>query len=100
MVEYYKVEKQVSNSKYYITPTAYLLQTYKPQQYPFCYTSLIVDCYNFPLRDFYKYIISKYNAKIYIEKIFPYFKIYFVEKRKAEEFCKEVNRLIRERQLV
>lgn len=100
MVEYYKVEKNPINSKYYLAPTAHLLQTYEPRQYPFCYTSLIIECYNFFPRDFYKYLISKYDAKISVEKIFPYFKTYFAEKRKAEEFCKEVNERIRERQLV
>lgn len=100
MAEYYKVEKSSSNLKYYITPTAHLLEIYEPKNYPFCYTNLIVECYNFSLRDFYKYLISKYDAKIHVEKTFPYFKIYFAEKRKAEDFCKEVNERIIERQLV
>lgn len=99
-MESYKVEKNTSNLKYYIAPTAYLLESYKPKFYPFYYTSLIVECYNFSLQDFYKYVISKYDAKIYIEKTFPYFKTYFTEKRKAEEFCKEINERIKERKLV
>lgn len=99
MAEYYKVEKHSSNSKYYITPTAFLFETYEAKNYPFYYTSLIVDCYNFSLCDFYKYLILKFDAKIAVEKTFPYFKILFNEKRKAEEFCKEVNERIAERQL-
>ena len=100
MAEYYKVEKHSSNLKYYLAPTAYLLETYEAKTYPFCYTNLIVDCYNFPIRDFCKYIISKFDAKIAIEKTFPYFKILFNEKRKADDFCNEINERMTERQLV
>lgn len=100
MVAAFKVEKNTSNSKYYITPTAALLNTYQAKDFPFCYTNLIVGCYNFSIKKFYQYIISKFDAKISIEKTYPYFKTYFNEKSKAEEFCKELNERAYQQQLV
>lgn len=92
MAEYYKIEKNPKNTKYFlILPTALLLEKYQPTYTPFCYTSLIVSCYNFPLSDFFKYTIKKFDGKILVENEYPYFKVCFAEKRRAEQFCTELN---------
>lgn len=98
MPELYKAERSKTNTKYYlIIPTSYLLENYRATSFPFCYTSLIVSCYNFPVRDFFKYVIQNFDAEIGIDKEYPYFQLRFLSKRTAEKFCNELNERAHER---
>ena len=98
MAEYFKVEKD--DKHYVLLPTSYVIKNYEARVFPFCYTSLIVEAYNFSFKDFYKYIISKFDAKTSVEKQYPYFRIYFCEKKNADKFHKELNSRIADRHIL
>lgn len=100
MADCFKVEKDAKGKNYLIVPTSHLLESYEASNFPFCYTSFIVDCYNFSLSDFYRYLISKFNAKIPVDKKYPYFKTQFPERSKAQQFCDELNSRMIERKLL
>ena len=98
MAEYFKVEKD--DKHYILHPTSYVIENYEARAFPFCYTSLIIGAYNFSFKDFYKYIISKFDAKISVEKQYPYFRIYFCEKKNADKFHKELNSRIADQHIL
>ena len=98
MAEYFKIEKD--DKHYILHPTAYVIENYEAREFPFCYTSLIVEAYNFSIKDFFKYIISNFQAKVSVEKQYPYFKIYFCEKKNIDKFHKELNSKIEQRNLM
>lgn len=100
-MDYFKIEKDPFNSKYYIiVPTSFLLLNYTSSNEEVYFSSLLIKCYNFSLRDFYGYLITKFHAKILIEKNFPYFKICFDRKIYAEDFVKEVNERMAQRSII
>lgn len=47
--------------------------------------------YKFNLKDFFCYVISKFNATVHLLKEFPYFSISFSNKIDAQKFCAELN---------
>lgn len=87
---YFKVEKD--KTKYVLVPTAKMIQNYEAKILPFCYSSLILEAFNFSIKDAFKYFISKYEAVICFLKTYPYFKITFSRKLLADDFCIEVNK--------
>lgn len=89
-MEYFKV---VNDKNYYvIAPTSILLPPTKdPEEWPFCFLSLIIQCYNFSIDNFFKYIISKFKAQVLVNEEWPHFFIVFKNKNDADNFCKEIN---------
>lgn len=89
-MEYYKVIK--IKDEYTIGPTSKgLMALCDTKEFPHCFLSDIVKHYNFNLKDFFCYIISKFNATVHLLKDFPYFSISFPNKFDAQNFCKELN---------
>ena len=88
-MERFKVIKK-KNNEYYVSPPYTLLLNYNISQLPFDTNFIIYDFYNFNLIDFYKYIISKYNAQVAVQSTFPFFVFYFT-KENAILFAKELD---------
>lgn len=95
-MEYYKVVKDIGHKNYYrvIQNPNNLLSIIESKVQPFCYFENIYEQYNFSLEDFFKYIIKKFNAIIFIIHDFPYFSVVFSSFEDAENFCNELNERI------
>lgn len=89
----FKIE--MKNNKYYVVPTAeYLLEHFDRHSFPYDSNWEIYKLFNYPAEDFFKYIISIYNAIVEFQYEFPWVSFYFETYSKAEQFKIELEKRI------
>ena len=82
---------ETKNNKNYVIPTSnYVLEHFDKKSFPYDSNWEIFCLFNFPPEDFFKYIISVYEARVEFKKDFPWVSFYFPSYIKAEQFKKEV----------
>lgn len=87
----YKIEEK--DEGYYVIPTAETVQAnFNRFDVPYDTNWEIYKLFNFPPEDFIKYIISAFNARVFIKYEFPWVKFYFHNYSDAENFKKEVEK--------
>lgn len=75
-MEYYKVIK--SKEDYVIGPTSKGIAVFsETEEFPHCFLSDMAKHYKFNLKDFFCYVISKFNATVHLLKRFSLF-FYFI----------------------
>lgn len=85
----YKIDEL--EGRFYVTPTAaHVLQVFDRFSFPYDTNWEIYRRFNYPAEDFFKYIISTYNAKVVFQFEFPWVSFYFTKYSEAEFFKKEL----------
>lgn len=89
----FKIEEK--NEKFYVIPTAeYLLEHFDRFSFPYDSNWEIYKLFNYPAEDFFKFIISNYEAHVIFQQEFPYVEIFFTKYINAEYFQKELEKRI------
>lgn len=89
----FKIEEK--NEKFYVIPTAeYLLEHFDRFSFPYDSNWEIYKLFNYPAEDFFKFIISNYEAHVVFQQEFPYVEIFFTKYINAEYFQKELEKRI------
>lgn len=78
---------------YLVRPTTKIIQQFLQNHivfFPFTIHYVFLSKYNFTVENFYKYLISKFNATVEAVPQFPFFKFYFTNIKDAQDFVKEL----------